>query len=132
MWRVVAWTLGLWWLAHLVLIAGHVLLVFVYSIAVAPGLEHADYQAFAETSAPWFSIVAGGPVFYALGRLLRKRVAPSGRRAGLVVWGLYSATDLAIVLASGFALTPLFAGQWVTSQAIKLFAVLLATRDAGE
>ncbi len=112
------------------MIAGHVLLVFVYSVVVAPGAEHSDYQTFARESAPWFSIVAGGPVFYGLGRVLRGRLSRKARLAGLVVWGFYSAADLAILIAALPTVPGLLAAQWVVSQGVKLVAVLLATRSS--
>ena len=126
--KVIAWVVGTWLGAHVVLVAGHVLLVVLYSLVIAPSLEHADYQEFAERSAPWFSIVVGGPVFWLVGRILRRRVRPHGRRAGLTAWGLYTATDAAILLASVGVPPALLAGQWVVSQAVKLMAVRLATR----
>lgn len=127
--RFVAWIVGTWLGAHLALIAGHVLTVFVYSVAIAPGLDASEYAAFAERSGPWFSILAGGPVFWVLGRVLRSKLAPRGRSAGLWVWALYSACDLAIVLALA-SFTPLLTAQWVASQSIKLVAVWLGTREA--
>lgn len=122
------WTVATWWLAHVSLIAGHVLIVFLYSFFVAPGLESADVQAFAMRSGPWFSILAGGPVFYVLARLLARRLGSDGRRCALAAWALYSATDAAIVLLSVETIPALLAGQWLLSQGIKLIAVLLATR----
>lgn len=127
--KVAAWVVGTWLGAHVVLIAGHVVLVLLYSLVIAPGLEHADYQAFAARSAPWFSIVAGGPVFWLVGRILHRCVRPHGRGAGLAAWGLYTATDAAILLASVGMPPALLAGQWVVSQAVKLVAVRLATRS---
>ncbi len=126
--KIAAWVIGSWLGAHVLLVAGHILLVVLYSLAIAPGLEHADYQAFAQCSAPWFSIVAGGPVFWAVGRILHRRARPHGRTAGLTAWGLYSATDAAILLASVGTPPALLAGQWLVSQAVKLAAVWLATR----
>lgn len=128
--KVIAWVVGIWLGAHIVLVAGHVLLVTLYSLVVAPGLEHAANQAFAERTGPWFSIVAGGPVFWLVGRILRRRARPHGRGAGLAAWGLYTATDAAILLASVGVPPALLAGQWVVSQAVKLAAVRLATTAA--
>ncbi len=125
--RTALWIVATWWLAHLLLIAGHVLVVFLYSALVAPGLENADYQAFAMRSGPWYSIVAGGPVFYLFGRVLVRRVSPRQRASGLIVWALYSATDAAIVILSLGTVPALLAGQWVVSQGVKLAAILLAT-----
>ena len=129
--RNATWIIGSWLTGHIVLIAGHVLLVFLYSVTVAPGLTNAEYSQFALDSGPWFSIVSGGPVFYIIARVLRKRLAPNGRRAGLLVWALYSATDAAIVLASSAPLGPWFTLKWVASQSVKLAGVLLANRKSG-
>lgn len=126
-WRLVAWSVAGWWIAMATLIAGHVLLVFLYSVAIAPDLPPAEYTAFAERSGPWFSIVLGAPVFYWVGRILRRRVAPRERGVGLAAWALYSAFDLTIVLAVG-SMTMLLTGQWLVSQAVKLVAIRFATR----
>lgn len=128
-WKIVMWVIIAWWTAHLVLIIGHVLHVFIYSTAITPGLQHEDYVTYAQQSGPWFSIACGGPVFYVLGILLRRRVGPHARNAGLVVWGLYSILDLAVLLMAGATISLLLAGQWLASQAIKLIAIILATHS---
>ena len=128
--RTVTWVVGTWLAAHAVLIAGHVLLVLLYSVAVAPGLSNADYEEFARASGPWFSILFGFPVFYALGRILRGRLDSGARAAGLAVWCLYSATDFAVVLAYEASITAMLAVQWCVSQGVKLAAVLVSTREA--
>ncbi len=122
----------MWWLAHIALVGALVLLVFFYSVAIAPGLENSEYAAFAERSGPWLSIAVGGPVFYLIGRGLRRRVAPHGRAAGLTTWALYSVTDAVIVALSLGSLPLFFAAQWVASQTVKLVAVLMATRDSAD
>lgn len=127
-WRLVGWSVGGWWIAMATLIAGHVLLVFLYSLTIARDLPAAEYSAFAERSGPWFSIFFGAPVFYWVGRILRRRTAPHARGVGLASWALYSICDLSIVLAVG-SMTPLLGVQWVVSQAVKLIAVWLATRN---
>ena len=128
--RTALWVLTTWWLAHIALIGALVLLVFLYSVAIAPGLENSEYESFAMRSGPWLSIVAGGPVFYLIGRLLRRRVPPHGRAAALTTWALYTVTDAVVVALSLDSLTLLFSAQWVASQTVKLVAVLLATRES--
>ena len=125
--RLLSSVLLAWLGSHLVIVAGHVALVFLYSVAIAPGLPPADYTAFAERSGPWFSIFFGGPVFYLVGRWLRSRLGALGRRAALAAWTLYCLTDLTIVLAVHGLPSPILAGQWIVSQAIKLLAVLVST-----
>lgn len=127
-WRHLAWVVGAWWVAHVALVLGHVVHVFLYSVAVAPDLPVAAYSTYAERSGPWFSILFGGPVFYLLGRILRRRVAHRARLLGLAVWVLYSITDLAIVVAVVEAPTPLLMAQWSAAQGIKLLAVWWAAR----
>ena len=85
-------------------------------------------MAFAMASGPWFSILAGGPVFYLLGRVLLRLVGGKARAAGIAAWALYSAVDAAVVLTATDAISAPLAGQWVLSQAIKLLAVLWATQ----
>ncbi len=126
--KAVVWIVLAWLAGHVVLIAGHVLLVFLYSVLVAPGLTSEDYTAFAMASGPWFSIIVGGPVFYALGRMLVSRLGGRARTAGLVTWLLYSSVDAAVVLMTVDVVSALLAGQWLLSQGIKLAAVLWATR----
>jgi len=126
--RFVASIVSTWLGSHLVLIAGHVALVFFYSVAIAPDRSAAEYTAFAQRSGPWFSIVLGGPVFYAVGRFLVNRFGSHGRRAAIAAWTLYSLTDLAVALAIAGIPSPSLAGQWIASQAIKLAAILIATR----
>jgi hypothetical protein len=113
----------------LVLIAGHIALVFFYSVAIAPDLPAAEYTAFAESSGPWFSILFGGPVFYGVGRFLLGQLGSGGRRAAIAAWTLYSLTDLTIVLAFHGMPSSSLAAQWTLSQAIKLVAVVVATRS---
>lgn len=125
--KAIAWTVGIWWLGHLLLIAAHVGLVYFYSVAIDPGRDHAHYAAFAERSGPWLSILVGGPLFFAFGRLLRRKVEPAARRIGLWAWALYSATDAAIVVAASTALTPLFVAQWIVSQGVKWLGIYLGT-----
>lgn len=127
-WRLVAWTVGAWWAAHVVVVLGHVVHVFLYSVAVAPDLPAADYSAYAERSGPWFAILFGGPVFYLLGWVLRRRVAHRARLLGLTVWALYAITDLAIIVAVVGAPPPLVMAQWSATVGVELVAVWWATR----
>lgn len=126
-WSLVGWTLGGWIGCHLILIATHVVLIFLYSLFVAPGLPEAHYRQFAQESGPWFSIVAGGPVFFALAKALHKKFGSRALSVGLWIWTLYSLTDLFILLAFAGFPSLLLAGQWVTSQAIKLAALKIAS-----
>lgn len=130
-WRLVAWVVGAWWAAHVTVVLGHFVHVFLYSIAVAPGLPAEAYPAYAERSGPWFAILFGGPVFYLLGRVLRRRLAHRAR-LGLAVWALYAITDLAILVAVVGAPPPRVLAQWSAAVGVGLAAVWWATRPRTE
>ena len=126
--KVVFWTVAVWLIGHVALIAAAIAVVLAYSVAVAPGLETEAYTEFANASGPWVSIVFGGPVFWALGRMLVGRLGvDSARRSGLIAWGLYSVTDFVIVSVAG-TWGVVLAVQWVASQSIKLVGMWVGTR----
>lgn len=126
--RTALWIVAAWLSAHVVLIAASIAEVVVYSYVIAPGLPEAAYQAHAEATAPWVSIVLGGPVFYAIARLL---VARTGARwPAWAVWGAYTALDLAIILAMG-ELDAAMAAIWATAQAAKAAGVALGSVRRG-
>ena len=125
--RLAAYTIALWWGAHVLLIAASVLEVFVYSLVV-PGLPQEAYEAHAQLTAPWVSIVVGGPLLFAWGRILRARFEPpTSGRAAVAVVALYSLTDFAIVTAAG-AWAPLLTAQWILSQSVKALGIWLGVR----
>lgn len=123
--REAAWIVGCWLLAHVVLIAGAVAWVALYSLVIAPGLPEEAYHAHAQVASPYVSIVLGGPVFWALARWLRSRGLP--RRSAWVVWTVYTLVDLAVVVGVG-PLTALLLAQWTTSQTLKAVGVAIGTR----
>ena len=125
--RTIGWIVVGWWTAHVVLVLLSVIEVAAYASLVAPGLPHSAYEAHASVSAPWVSIVFGGPVFYALTRLLRGRLGGAAHPGG-IAFVLYALTDFAIVTASG-AWTGRIVVLWIVSQSLKAIGVALARRD---
>jgi len=51
--------------------------VAIYSYVIDPGQPFATYQAHAQASGPWVSILAGAPIFYAASRWIA-RSQPTG------------------------------------------------------
>jgi hypothetical protein len=93
--RVIAATL----LAHVILIAGAISWVAIYSHVLAPGQPFETYQAHAQASGPWVSLLLGVPLFYLLGRWLA-RARPQAARAGAAAFAcVYMSIDLALLLA---------------------------------
>ena len=83
-------------MAEVAVIAAAFACVAFYSHVVNPGQPVADYQAWAGQVAPWVSVIAGIPVFYALGRWWAKGLATA-----LAIFGLYLLVDGAILFATG-------------------------------
>jgi hypothetical protein len=46
--------------------------VVIYSYLINPGQQMATYQAHAQASGPWVSILAGAPIFYAASRWIAR------------------------------------------------------------
>lgn len=66
--KITGWAI----LAHVILITLSISEVFVYSLAVNPDQDQKVYEAHAQWSAPYVSILFGIPVFYFAARMLVK------------------------------------------------------------
>lgn len=118
-WRkVIGGVLG----AEVVLIAAAFLWVAIYSHLIAPGQEMSAYRQHAQVSSPWVSVIVGVPVFYLLGRWLKSR------RAAALMFGLYLALDLVLLLAMP-AQGPLPLAFMAASYVTKLAALLAGARE---
>lgn len=99
--------------------------VAVYSHAIAPGEPFAHYEAHAQASGPWVSIVAGLPIFYAASRWLAR-----SRRNALALYAVFLTVDLAIVVVAGVPPTPGLTLLFALSYATKLVACIVGGRHA--
>lgn len=108
--------------AEVALFGAAFLWVAVYSHLIAPGQDPAAYRQYAQVASPWVSVVAGVPLFYALGRWLRSRAA------AVWLYALYLAFDAALLAGlptPGPVPWALVAASWAT----KLGAVLAGARE---
>ncbi|WP_395644667.1 hypothetical protein [Terricaulis sp.] len=97
--------------------------VFVYSVIVAPGHDEAFYQAAAQRIAPWSSIFAGMPLFFAAGWLFAKRRPARNRYAFAASFsGFYAVADVSILASEGALLA---LGGFVAASMITKFAAAL-------
>jgi len=62
--------------------------VAIYSYLINPGQPFATYQAHAQVSGPWVSIIAGAPIFYAASRWIA-RTLPTA----LALFGIFLVID---------------------------------------
>lgn len=85
-------------LAEITLIALSIICVAVYSYAIHTGETQEFYNAFAQVSGPWVSLIAGGPVFFLIARWIRRRAPAAALRTAMAMSGLYLAIDVAITL----------------------------------
>ena len=80
-------------------VAIHILYMVVYSYLINPGHDAAHYQAHAQVSGPYSSIVAGMPLMFLACRSIgRKFAARFVITAALLVWLVYFLIDMTVVL----------------------------------
>ncbi len=65
--------IGAYLVAEIFLVACAFLWVFIYSMAIDTGGDNAYYEAYAQISSPVVAVVLAGPVFFAIGRFMRRR-----------------------------------------------------------
>ena len=81
-------------LAEVILIALSILCVAVYSYAIHTGETREFYDAFAQASGPWVSLVAGGPVFFLIARWIRRRAQTAAFGTVIAMLGIYLAFEI--------------------------------------
>jgi FtsH-binding integral membrane protein len=67
--------------------------VAIYSHVIDPGQPMATYQAHAQASGPWVSILAGAPIFYAASRWIAR-----SRPTALALFAIFAAIDGALLV----------------------------------
>ena len=85
-------------LAEITLIALSIICVAVYSYAIHTGETQEFYNAFAEVSGPWVSLLAGGPVFFLIARWIRRRARSAALGTAMAMVGFYLAIEIAVLL----------------------------------
>jgi hypothetical protein len=79
-----------------------VIVITVYSYAIAPGHEDAFYQAAAQRIAPWSSVVFGAPLFFGVAYWqARKHPERSALAFAVTCFAVYAAVDLSVLIAAG-------------------------------
>jgi hypothetical protein len=68
--------------------------VAIYSYLINPRQPMATYQAHAQASGPWVSILAGAPIFYAASRWIART-----RPTSLALFGIFLLIDGALLVA---------------------------------
>ena len=85
-------------LAQIALIALSIICVAVYSYAIHTGETQEFYNQFAQTSGPWVSLIAGGPVFVLIARWIRRRAPSAAFDTAMAMAGIYLAFEIAVLL----------------------------------
>ncbi len=67
--------------------------VAIYSYLINPGQPLATYQAYAQESGPWVSVLAGAPIFYAASRWIAR-----SRPSALALFGVFFVIDGALLV----------------------------------
>lgn len=80
-----------------------ILYIAFYSYFINPGHDEKFYQEYAQTAAPYCSIVAGIPVLYFVCRWIGgKWEQDFAVKAALLVWLIYALIDLSALTAAGW------------------------------
>ena len=90
-------------IAVLILNVGiHILYMVVYSYLINPGQDAAYYQAHAQASAPYSSVVVGMPLMFLVCRWIAKKFAARfSVTAALLVWLVYFLIDITVLVFAG-------------------------------
>jgi len=80
-------------IAEIAQIAAAFVWVAIYSYLVNPGQPMATYQAHAQVSGPWVSLIAGAPIFYAASRWIAR-----SRPTALVLFAIFFVIDGALLV----------------------------------
>lgn len=128
-----------WWLAVptafvvlIVNVAIHIIYMIVYSYLIDPGHDEAHYNAYAQLSAPYLSIVAGIPLMFLAGRWIgRKFPKENSIKAAVLVWLVYFLIDLTVIALAGAlaSVALLFIISFVTKLAAAYLGGLSAVKQ---
>ena len=113
-------------------VAIHILYMVAYSYLINPGQDAAHYQAHAQLSGPYSSIVAGIPLMLLVCRWLGKKFAAEfSVTAALLVWLVYFLIDLTVVLVAGAlaGMALLFVISFATKFAAAYFGGIAARKQ---
>lgn len=97
--------------------------VAIYSYLINPGQPFATYQAYAQASGPWVSIIAGVPIFYAASRWIA-----IWRPTALALFGIFLAIDGGLLVGMTEDWTGVPFGLIGLSYVTKFFACALGGR----
>lgn len=112
-------------IAEAALIAASFAWVAVYSYVINPGQPLAVYQAHAQASGPWVSILAGLPLFYAVSRWIARN-----RPTALTMWGIVVLVDAAILALAAGTTPGLPFALIAASYGSKLLACIVGSQHA--
>ena len=122
--RRLAWIIGAALLVLVINVAVSILYIAIYSYLINPGHDEQYYQEYAQTAAPYSSIVAGMPLMFLMcWRVGRWWEADFAVKAALLVWLVYAVIDLLVMVAAGMS-------GGVPAQMIVLTAISLSTKLA--
>lgn len=112
-------------------VALYILYMVAYSYVINPGQDEAHYQAHAQLSAPYWSIIFGMPLmFFACRWIGKKFEARYSLTAALLVWLVYFLIDVTVIIFARelFNLALLFTISFATKFATAYFGGLAARK----
>lgn len=121
----IAVIIGAMFAAMILNVGATILYMVVYGYVINPGQPAEHYPEHAQVAGPYMSIIAGIPIFFCIGYLVRRILnwAPGP----ICFWALYAAVDLSVLTAVG-GWSALLAVQATVSMAAKLGAAILGSK----
>ncbi|MBK9251767.1 MAG: hypothetical protein IPM70_07620 [Proteobacteria bacterium] len=99
--------------------------VAIFSHVIQPGRPFEEYQAHAQVSGPWVSIIAGILIFYAASRWIA-----GSKRTAMALFGVFLLIDTALLIATWGSATHVPWLLYAVSYVSKGFACYLGGRYA--
>jgi hypothetical protein len=125
----IVWVVGAWFVTQAALVVAAYLWVWLYSTFVDSGGDVAYYEAYARRASPLVAAILSGPVFYAMGRFMRRfGRAALGLAFAVVAVNLVLDVLLVATIAedlrynaalSGLAAVAKIGGAWIGARGIR-------------
>ena len=104
--------------------------VFIYSVTIMTTGDAAYYEAYAQVASPVVAVTVALPIFFLVGRWMR-RYGNRARRAALAVVGLNLALDVLVVSTMAVDL-PYNVGMSALAAGLKIAGAILGSRNASK
>lgn len=126
MFKKIAVIIGAAFAAMVLNVGATVLYMVVYGYVINPGQPAEHYPQHVQVAGPYASIIAGIPIFFGIGYIVRRVLKWSP--GPVWFWAVYATVDLSVLTIAGW--TPTLAMQASASMLSKLGSAIFGSRIA--